>query len=180
MNSLDTLPFFIFVYLESGTFLQLLHIISVVISSPSFSINPICFLFLKKKKFKSHQLKPTFLDLTPFKKQLRHLLRILSTHSLAEVDTNIQAIQTHLASLQGSLYSNPKRGFQLPQLGQQHKTHVYGQKNRHHLHYRCPDVLLTDDFKPSPGWSAPSINKQPSQLTVVKLVNSSGYFIWEA
>ena len=34
-----------------------------------------------------------------------------------------------------------------------------------------------DIQKPSSRWLTPSVNKQPSQLTVVKLLNSSGYFI---
>lgn len=47
MNVSGTLPFFIFVSLEFSTFLKLLYILPAVISTPSFSTDPIlCFLSL--------------------------------------------------------------------------------------------------------------------------------------
>lgn len=61
MNTPGTLLFFIFIYLESGIFLKLLHILSDVISSPSFSINPISLFPIFQKFTEVYQLMAIFL-----------------------------------------------------------------------------------------------------------------------
>ena len=61
MNAPGTLPFSIFIYLESGIFLKRLHILSDVISSPSFSINPISLFPIFQKFTEVYQLMAIFL-----------------------------------------------------------------------------------------------------------------------
>lgn len=123
----------------------------------------------------------TFLDILPFKKHLTYLT--YSSESLvlqcpAEVDTNTQQTYTQLTYPKTIFQGTLRKPFSSHHSGIS-TNHISVGEKKIVTNYTFPAELSVDRQKPLPCWWTPSINKQPGQLTVVKLVKSSGYFIWE-